>query len=293
MLAKGGRGKVSELSKSCMSGGAKHDAEPKGVTAEKNLAGVKHKIIVMSGKGGVGKSTVAVNLAVSLARSGLNVGLLDADMHGPSVPKLLGIPNLPLAIMKDERIQPAFVPPSLKVISIAFLLSDRYAPIIWRGPLKMGAIKQFLEEVDWGELDYLIIDLPPGTGDEPLSIAQLVPSPDGAVIVTTPQDVALLSVRKSINFAKAVNLRIIGIVENMDGFVCPHCGKEAAVFGGGGVQKAVKETGIDFLGSIPLSPEVSQSGDAGKPFILNGGTASKAFEEVVLKVIKKVDGGKR
>ena len=284
---------MSELSESCTSGGAKCATEPKGITAEKNLAGVKHKIIVMSGKGGVGKSTVAVNIAVSLARTGLSVGLLDADMHGPSVPKLLGIPNLPLAITKDERIQPAFVPPSLKVISIAFLLRERYAPIIWRGPLKMGAIKQFLEEVEWGELDFLIIDLPPGTGDEPLSIAQLVPAPDGAVIVTTPQDVALLSVRKSINFAKAVNLRIIGIVENMDGFVCPHCGKEVEVFGRGGVQKAAKETGIEYLGSIPLSPEISRSGDAGKPFVLNGGTASKAFEEIVLKVIKKVDGETR
>ena len=293
MLAKDGKDKVSELSESCTSGGAKRGPEPKGITAVMNLAGVKHKIIVMSGKGGVGKSTVAVNIAVSLARSGLSVGVLDADMHGPSVPKLLGIPNLPLAMIKDERIQPAFVPPSLKVISVAFLLSDRYAPIIWRGPLKMGAIKQFLEEVEWGELDYLIIDLPPGTGDEPLSIAQLVPNPDGAVIVTTPQDVALLSVRRSINFAKAVNLRIIGIMENMDGFVCPHCGKESAVFGHGGVQKAAKETGIDFLGSIPLSPEVSQSGDAGKPFVLNGGTASKAFEEIVSKIVKKINGEKR
>ncbi|MBU0624105.1 MAG: Mrp/NBP35 family ATP-binding protein, partial [Candidatus Thermoplasmatota archaeon] len=147
MLEKDGRDEVSEFSESCRSGGAKCAAEPKGITAEKNLAGVKHKIIVMSGKGGVGKSTVAVNLAQSLVRKGFTVGVLDADMHGPSVPKLLGIPNQPLAITKDERIQPALVPPSLKVISIAFLLSERYAPIIWRGPLKMGAIKQFLEEV--------------------------------------------------------------------------------------------------------------------------------------------------
>lgn len=284
---------MSELSKSCTSGGAKCSAEPMGAAAEKNLTGVKHKIIVMSGKGGVGKSTVAVNLALSLARKGFIVGLLDADMHGPSVPKLLGIPDLPLAMTKNNKIKPFHMPPSLKVISIAFLLSDRYAPIIWRGPLKMGAIKQFLEEVEWGELDYLIIDLPPGTGDEPLSIAQLVPSPDGAVIVTTPQDVALLSVRKSINFAKAVDLKIIGIVENMDGFVCPHCGKEVAVFGRGNVQKAAEETDIEFLGSIPLSPEISQSGDAGKPFVLNGGTASKAFEEIVSKIVKKINGERR
>ena len=284
---------MSELSESCSSEGPKCSYGSKDAAAQKNLAGVKHKIIVMSGKGGVGKSTVAVNLALSLARKGLIVGILDADMHGPSVPKLLGIPNLPLAMTKSNKIKPFHMPPSLKVMSIAFLLSDRYAPIIWRGPLKMGAIKQFLEEVEWGNLDYLIIDLPPGTGDEPLSIAQLVPNPDGAVIVTTPQDVALLSVRKSINFAKEIDLRIIGMVENMDGFVCPHCGKEVAVFGSGNVRKAADETNVEFLGSIPLSSEISQSGDSGKPFVLDGGTASKSFEEIVSKIVKKVNGERK
>ncbi|MGD9676691.1 MAG: P-loop NTPase, partial [Candidatus Bipolaricaulia bacterium] len=158
---------------------------PLASTATENLKGVKHKIIVMSGKGGVGKSTVAVNLAAALAKKGKKVGILDADMHGPSVPKLLGIPNLPLSVDAKGKIVPFLVPPSIKVVSIAFLLSDRDSPIRWRGPVKMGAIKQFLEEVEWGELDYLLVDLPPGTGDVPLSTAQLVPSPDGAIIGTT------------------------------------------------------------------------------------------------------------
>lgn len=280
--------------RSCESTQSKCASQTKPISAEKNLEKVKHKLIVMSGKGGVGKSTVAVNMAVSLSKKGAKVGLLDADMHGPSVPKLLGVPNLPLRITDDGRIQPAQVPPSLKVISVAFLLTDRYSPVIWRGPLKMGAIKQFLEEVDWGELDYLIVDLPPGTGDEPLSIAQLVPSPTGAVIVTTPQDVALLSVRKSINFAKVVNLRVLGIVENMDGFVCPHCGKSVSVFGHGGAKKAAAETDIEFLGSIPLSPDVAASGDSGKPFAADGGSVvGKVFDDIVQRIVDRVNGEKR
>ncbi|MGQ9588149.1 MAG: P-loop NTPase [Thermoplasmata archaeon] len=262
---------------------------------KENLASVKHKLIVMSGKGGVGKSTVAVNLAISLARRGAKVGLLDADMHGPSVPKLLGIPNLPLSANDQGHIIPMNVPPGLKVISIAFLLGDRDAPVIWRGPVKMGAIKQFLEEVEWGRLDYLIVDLPPGTGDEPLSIAQLIPSPDGAIIVTTPQDVALLSVRKSINFAKAVRLRVIGIVENMAGLICPHCGKEIEVFGDGGPEKAARDMNVPFLGSLPLSPEVSKSGDEGRPFVvssMNDGVA-RVFEDITEKIVNSIERTRR
>jgi ATP-binding protein involved in chromosome partitioning len=261
-----------------------------------NLASVKHKIIVMSGKGGVGKSTVAVNLAVALARKGRKVGLLDADMHGPSVPKLLGVPNLPLSVNEAGHIMPMTVPPGLKVISIAFLVSDRDAPVIWRGPIKMGAIKQFLEEVEWGRLDYLIVDLPPGTGDEPLSIAQLIPSADGAVIVTTPQDVALLSVRKSINFVKTVKLRVIGIVENMAGLVCPHCGKDIDVFGDGGPEKAAKDMNVPLLGSLPLSPEIARSGDEGRPFVSSSADGhSKSFEEITERIIDSIEkraGGK-
>jgi len=258
-----------------------------------NLSYVKHKLVVMSGKGGVGKSTVAVNLAFDLARRGLKVGLLDADMHGPSVPKMLGLPNLPLTVSDGGKIVPMSVPPGLKVMSIAFLLTDRDAPVIWRGPVKMGAIKQFLEEVEWDELDYLVIDLPPGTGDEPLSIAQLLPKPDGAVIVTTPQDVALLSVRKSINFAKAVGLRVIGLVENMSGLECPHCGRRVEVFGNGNAERAAKDLSVPFLGRLPLSLDVSKSGDDGRPFVLGSEDGvSKKFEEIADRIIDSVERGR-
>ncbi len=265
--------------------------EKTGNSAAENLKGVKHKIIVMSGKGGVGKSTVAVNLAAGLAKKGRKVGLLDADMHGPSVPKMLGLPNLPLNIDESGKIVPAMFGASIKVVSIAFLLKDKDSPVIWRGPVKMGAIKQFLEEVAWGELDYLIIDLPPGTGDEPLSMAQLIPSPDGTIIVTTPQDVALLSVRKSINFAKAVGLRTLGLVENMYGMKCPHCGKEIKLFEDGGVERAVKDLTIPILGKLPIDPEIAKSGDDGRPFASGSNDASKAFDVVTNRIIELVEEG--
>lgn len=264
-------------------------ASSETTAASENLRHVKHKIVVMSGKGGVGKSTVAVNLAMGLAIRGKKVGLLDADMHGPSVPKLLGAPGIPMAVNERRRILPHVVAPSVKVVSIAFLLSDRDSPVIWRGPVKMGAIKQFLEEVEWGELDYLVVDLPPGTGDEPLSIAQLVPSPDGAVIVTTPQDVALLSVRKSIRFTKAVGLRTIGLVENMHGFECPHCGKKTEVFEDGGVEKAAKDMGVPLLGRLPLSPQIARSGDDGKPFACGGDGIAKTLDEIASKIMLAVE----
>ncbi|MCJ7488976.1 MAG: Mrp/NBP35 family ATP-binding protein, partial [Thermoplasmata archaeon] len=248
-----------------------------------------HKLIVMSGKGGVGKSTVAVNLAVSLAKKGKAVGILDADMHGPSVPKLLGMSNLPLTINDKERIVPFMVAPSLKVISIAFLLRDPDSPVIWRGPIKMGAIKQFLEEVEWGALDYLIIDLPPGTGDEPLSVAQLVPDPDGAVIVTTPQEVALISVRKSINFAKAVGLRPIGLIENMSGMKCPHCGKDIKLFNDGGAESTAKEHGIPLLGKLPLSVSIANSGDSGSPFATADDDDAAIFDAITERIVAAVE----
>ena len=264
--------------------------EAPGPSAAENLKNVKHKLIVMSGKGGVGKSTVAVNLAVSLAKKGKAVGILDADMHGPSVPKLLGMSNLPLAVNDKERIEPFMVAPSLKVISIAFLLRDPDSPVIWRGPIKMGAIKQFLEEVEWGALDYLIIDLPPGTGDEPLSVAQLVPDPDGAVIVTTPQDVALISVRKSINFAKAVGLRPIGLIENMSGMKCPHCGKDIKLFNDGGAESTAKEHEIPLLGKLPLSVGIASSGDSGSPFAAADGDDDAAiFDAITERIVAAVE----
>lgn len=269
--------------------GASGKPGPSDVATE-NLKGVKHKIIVMSGKGGVGKSTVAVNLAFSLAGKGKAVGILDADIHGPSVPKLLGVPNMPLMTNDKGKIVPVAVSSSIRVISMAFLLREKDSPVIWRGPVKMGAIKQFIEEVEWGDLDYLIVDLPPGTGDEPLSIAQLIPSPDGAVIVTTPQDVALLSVRKSINFAKAVGLRPIGLIENMGSMKCPHCGKDIDLFADGGVESASKEYGVSLLGRIPMSAEIARSGDEGRPFVAdkeNG--ASGVFNAITDRVMDTVE----
>jgi len=232
------------------------------------MSKVRHKIAVMSGKGGVGKSTVAANLSLSLQLKGQRVGLLDADIHGPTIPKMLGIEDVKLGVM-GGGIAPAMVPSGLKVVSMGFLLQDRDTPVIWRGPMKMGAISQFLGEVAWGELDFLVVDLPPGTGDEPLSIAQLIPAMDGSLIVTTPQEVALTSVRKCINFSKTLGIPVLGIIENMSGFVCPHCGKKIEVFGSGGGEAAARELSVPFLGRIPLEPEIVRSGESGTPFVLN------------------------
>lgn len=231
-----------------------------------NIRNVHHKILVMSNKGGVGKSTVAVNLALGLVHQGMRVGLLDIDVHGPSIPKMLGLEQMAL-VGNAGKIQPVLFAFNLKVVSMAFLLKDTESPVIWRGPLKMGAIKQFLGEVDWGELDFLIIDSPPGTGDEPLSIAQLIKDIDGVVIVTTPQEVALLDSRKAVNFARKLNVPVLGIVENMSGFLCPHCGKSTDLFKTGGGEKAAKEMNVPFLGRIPFEPQIVTSGDEGKPFV--------------------------
>ena len=193
---------------------------------KENLDKIGHKIIVLSGKGGVGKSTVAVNIAVSLSQRGLKVGLLDIDIHGPSIPKLLGIEDEKLYGSELGKLMPIVYGESMKVISIGFLVGKTDDAVIWRGPLKYGAIMQFLKDVSWGELDYLIIDSPPGTGDEPLSVCQLIENPDGAIVVTTPQDLAVIDVRKSITFCNKLNMPILGVIENMNGFVCPHCGKQ-------------------------------------------------------------------
>jgi len=257
---------------------------------QENLNKIKHKIIVMSGKGGVGKSTVATNLAFVLSQQGYEVGLLDIDINGPDIAKMLGIEDERLRTL-DAKIEPVIVPPYLKVVSMAFLIEDRDAPVIWRGPIKMGAINQFLRDVNWGNLDYLIIDLPPGTGDEPLSIAQLIPNCDGTIIVTTPQDVALVSVRKSINFVKKMNMPIIGIIENMSGFKCPHCGKSVDIFKTGGGLKASKDFSVPFLGKVPLDLEIVKTGDSGEPFVVKNkisGTA-KAFLEIVENIEKIVN----
>jgi Mrp family chromosome partitioning ATPase len=252
----------------------------------KSLAKIKHEIIVMSGKGGVGKSTVTVNLAVALAMRGYEVGILDADIHGPNIPKMLNIEDAQIQGDQDG-LYPVQVPPHLKVMSTAFLLGDRDTPIVWRGPMKMGALRQFVADVKWGELDFLIVDLPPGTGDEPLTIAQLMPEADGAVVVTTPQDVALLDSRKSVTFARSLKMPVLGMVENMSGLICPHCGKEIDLFKMGGGEKAAHEMGVPFLGRIPIDPSVVDSGDDGKPIVLSkrDSPASKAFEEIVDKLV--------
>jgi ATP-binding protein involved in chromosome partitioning len=256
-----------------------------------NLQKIKHKIVIMSGKGGVGKSTVAVNLATGLAMRGADIGLLDADFHGPSTLKMLGIENA--KITGDQQgIFPLTVLPHLKLMSMGFFLSHNDAPVIWRGPVKMGAIRQFLEEVHWGELDYLIIDLPPGTGDEPLSIAQLIPDSDGAVVVTTPQEVALLDSRKAVTFAKTLNIPVIGIIENMSGFICPHCSKSIDLFRTGGGEHAARELGVPFIGKIPIDQNIVLDCDNGKPFVTfnYNSESAKSFREIVTNIEYFVNG---
>jgi ATP-binding protein involved in chromosome partitioning len=246
---------------------------------------IKHKIAVISGKGGVGKSTVTVNLAAAFALHGKKVGVLDADIHGPSVPRLLGLTGQQVKVGPPGAF-PVTGPLGMKVISIDFFLSEENVPTIWRGPLKMTAIRQLLSDIVWGELDVLLIDLPPGTGDEPLSVAQLLPEMDGVVIVTMPSDLSRAVVEKAITFARRLNMPIAGIVENMSGFICPHCGYKIDIFQSGGGEKMAMETGVPFLGSIPIDPQVSTDSDKGSPFVIAhpDSAAAKAFVEIVKKV---------
>lgn len=250
------------------------------------LSRIKNRLLVFSGKGGVGKSTVAANLAMAFARKGKKVGLLDVDIHGPNLPKMLGVEDKRLDV-SGAGIKPVEVTKNLKLVSMSFLLQDPNLPVIWRGPMKMKAIQQFLGDVKWEDLDWLVIDSPPGTGDEPLSVAQLIPA-TGAVVVTTPQEVSLMDSRKAVAFARKLDLRILGIIENMSGMVCPHCGKTINIFKEGGGQRAAQELGVPFLGKIPLEPEIVSLGDEGKAFIdsLPDAKASKAFMEVVDNIVK-------
>lgn len=252
---------------------------------EENLIKIKQTIVIISGKGGVGKSTVAANLSLVLAREDeRQVGLLDADIDGPNIPKMLGIEDDSVTGLNDRFI-PVNVKPNLAVISMAFFLPNRDSPVIWRGPLKSGAIKQFLGQVDWGDLDYLVVDLPPGTGDAPLSVAQFIRNVSGAIVVTTPQDVALLDSRKAVTFAKRLNIPIIGILENMSGFVCPHCGKKVNLFKTGGGERAAREMGVPFLGRVPIDHRIVEGGDSGIPFVesFSDSPATAAFLEIVQK----------
>jgi len=260
---------------------------------------IKHKIAVISGKGGVGKTVTAVNLAIAFAMHGhaYSVGILDADIHGPCVPKMLGMEGQRLRVGPVGAF-PAVGPLGVKVVSMEFLLGSKEVPVIWRGPLKMIAIRQFLSEIAWGDLDYLLIDLPPGTGDEPLSVMQLLPEMDGVVIVTIPSEVSQIVVGKAITFSRQLEVPVIGIIENMSGFVCPECGAETNIFKTGGGQKISEELEVPFLGRIPLDPRICEDSDRGLPFILehSDSPAAEAFMEIVEKIeayIKEKDKLKR
>lgn len=234
---------------------------------QSRLCKIKHRIAVLSGKGGVGKSTVAVNLATSLALAGKRVGLLDVDIHGPSVPTMLGLDaqNVRPGVCEDGMVPIELG--NLKVMSIGFLLATQDDAVILRGPAKIGIIQQFLRDVVWGDLDFLIIDSPPGTGDEPLSVVQTIGNVQGAVIVTTPQRVASVDVRKSITFCRKLDVPVLGVVENMSGFVCPHCGEITNIFSTGGGRGISESMGVPFLGSIPIDATITGAGDAGTPFM--------------------------
>jgi ATP-binding protein involved in chromosome partitioning len=248
---------------------------------------INHKIAIISGKGGVGKSTVTVNLAMVFALNGYNnrIGILDADITGPCIPKMIGLHGQRLQV-GPPGIFPSNGPMGIKVVSMDFLLPNEESPVIWRGPLKMRAINQFLSDIVWGELDFLFIDLPPGTGDEPLSVMQLIPELDGVIIVTIPSEVSQIVVKKAVTFAKKLNIPVLGIIENMSGFVCPNCGKEIDIFKVGGGKRISEELNIPFLGKIPLDPKVCQNCDKGIPFIVGNknSPATKAFMEIVKKI---------
>ena len=254
-----------------------------------NLSRIKHIIMVMSGKGGVGKSTVSTNLAYSLALHGNRVGIMDVDIHGPNVPKMLGIEDKQFG-GTEEAIEPVQVLENLYAASIGLVGYDPDQALIWRGPIKVGLIKQFLGDVVWGDLDYLIIDTPPGTGDETLTVAQIIPIMAGAIVVTSPQDVSILDSRKSVNFAVKLNLPVLGIVENMSGFVCPNCGTVTEIFKSGGGQQAAEELVVPFLGKIPLEPHIVAAGDAGTPYIAShpDSVTAQAFSHVIQAMEKQI-----
>jgi len=235
------------------------DAQVKG-----SLQKIKNKFIVMSGKGGVGKTSTSVNLAIALSEKGFKVGLMDVDLHGPDVPRMLGLSGM-LDLNPNRKLNPMKYSENLATVSIESLTPNKDDAVIWRGPIKYSAIRQFIADVEWGELDFLIIDSPPGTGDEPLTIAQTMPDAK-AIIVTTPQEVSLADVRKSINFCKTVKMEIFGLIENMSGLECPHCGKMIELFGSGGGEKTAADAGINFIGRIPFDLNMVTAGDSGTCF---------------------------
>ena len=259
---------------------------------QENLGRIKHKIVVLSGKGGVGKSTISVNVAHGLATKGYKVGILDVDIHGPSIAKMVGIEGKTLTVAsQDDRPFPIKVNENLYALTIATMMPDPDKPIVWRGPLKMGVIKQFLQDIEWPYLDFLIVDNPPGTGDEPLSVVQLLKNVSGSIIVSTPQEVAFLDARKTIKFSQQMNVPILGLVENMSGFVCPDCGSVHEIFKGDGTAKAAKDFDLDILGKLPIDPNIVLSGDNGKSFVADypESLSAKEFEKIVNSIIKKLE----
>jgi ATP-binding protein involved in chromosome partitioning len=255
---------------------------------EASLARIDRKILVMSGKGGVGKSTVAAYIALLLSSKGFKVGLLDVDLHGPSIPRLMNVQGT-LEMPEKNVVRPYRSSDNLGIVSIEMLIGDKDAAVIWRGPLKIGAIRQFISDIEWGDLDFLIVDSPPGTGDEPLTVAQTIPSAE-ALILTTPQEISLADVRKSINFCHQVNMKILGVIENMSGFICPDCGKKLNIFGSGGGTKMSAQMDVPFLGEIPIEPEMVKMGDAGRLNDLMDKTEleiNKAYDQILKKIIER------
>lgn len=254
---------------------------------KERLHNIKNKILVMSGKGGVGKSSVAAHLAVGLARKGHRVGLMDVDLHGPSIPRMLGLEGSLRPSMQGNKMLPVQYLPNMEVMSIEVLLDDKDAATIWRGPLKGGVIKQFISDIEWMNLDYMVIDSPPGTGDEPLTVAQTI-SDAKALIVTTPQEVSLADVRKSINFCRHVKMEILGLVENMSGLQCPHCGKTINVFKAHGGQETARKENLRLLATLPLELEVVKTGDSGDISLLanNELSITQEFNKMVDTIVK-------
>jgi len=250
-----------------------------------SMAKIKHKIVILSGKGGVGKSTVAANLAMALKGRPQLVGVLDADITGPSIPKMFGTRGQQLSA-GPPGIFPAIGPLGIKIVSMDFLLPSDETPVIWRGPLKSMAIRQFLADVVWGDLEFLVVDLPPGTGDEALSVMQLIPNINGVIIVTIPSEVSQIVVKKAVTFCQHLNVPIIGIIENMSGFICPKCGEEIDIFKVGGGQKIAEDLKVPFLGKVPIDPNICKDSDDGSPFIVQhrNSSAAKAFMEIVKKI---------
>ena len=290
MVEKEGVNEIPDIDlKETVAQGKKEQLDNQMKDIESNLAKIKHKIVIISGKGGVGKTTVAVNLAMSLASVGFRVGILDVDITGPNVVKMLGInPELkPRVDPEARKFYPVDGPLHMKVMSMAFLTTDSDEPIIWRGPMKMGAIRQFLGDAVWGDLDFLVFDLPPGTSDETLDILQLIPD-ENIIVITTPQEVALMDARKTIKMSMVMQRKVLGIIENMSGFKCPHCGEYIDLYPPGGAEKASTDFQVELLGKIPFETEIGQQSDQGLPFILKypDSESAKAFKNVVQRIQK-------